>query len=248
MNPTSKPQTDLFAVTRWSVVLAAGDSALGARGETALAELCQAYWFPVYAYLRRKGHGKQEAEDLAQGFFAQLLEKQSYAVADPERGRFRAFLITALKNFLHNAWDREQRIRRGGGQPLIELDTVTGEDRYALTATDVPPDVAFDREWAQTVVTTALERLRQEYVAAGRLPLFDHLQNGIANPTRQLSQADLASQLGMTEIAVKSAMQRLRKRYRHLLLAEIAQTTTTPDEVEAEIRHLLDCRRASPEA
>ncbi len=238
---------DLFAATRWSMVLAAGDSGLGSRRHQALAELCQAYWFPVYAYLRRKGYKKAEAEDLAQGFFAHLLEKKGYATADPLRGRFRAFLITALKNFLHNAWDREQALCRGGGLKPIELDTVTGEERFGLAANDLPPEIAFDREWAQAVVRSALARLRQDYIAEGRELLFEQLQNGIINPGRQLSQGDLATRLGMTETAVKTALHRLRKRYRRFLREEIAQTTATPDEVDAEIRHLLDCLRSQKE-
>ena len=244
MLTTSKPQTDLFAVTRWSVVLAAGDSALGARGETALAELCQAYWFPVYAYLRRKGHGKPEAEDLAQAFFAYFLEKKGWQSADPERGRFRAFLMGSLKHFLCNAWDREQTQRRGGGIRPIELDALEEEKRGGLAAApELLPELTFDREWAQAVVQRTLDRLRREYLAEGREMLFEQLQNGIANPARQLSQADLASRLGMTENAVKLALHRLRKRYRSLLHDEVAQTTASPAEVEAEIRHLLECLR-----
>jgi RNA polymerase sigma-70 factor (ECF subfamily) len=244
MPTTTKPQTDLFTVTRWSVVLAAGDSALGARGETALAELCQAYWFPVYAYLRRKGHGKPEAEDLTQAFFAYFLENKSWQSADPERGRFRAFLMGSLQHFLCNAWDREQAQRRGSGIRPIELDALEEEKRGGLApAADLRPELAFDREWAQAVAQRALERLRQEYLADGREMLFEQLQNGIANPARQLSQADLASCLGMSENAVKVALHRLRKRYRLILREEVAQTTATPAEVEAEIRHLLDCLR-----
>jgi RNA polymerase sigma-70 factor (ECF subfamily) len=238
---TSHFPPDLFAATRWSVVLAAGDSGLGSRRHQALAELCQAYWFPVYAYLRRKGYKKAEAEDLAQGFFAHLLEKKGYAAADPQRGRFRAFLITALQNFLHNAWDKEQAARRGGGLKPIELDTVAGEERFGLAAPDLPPEIAFDREWAQAVVRSALARLRQEYAAEGRELLFEQLQNGIINPGRQLSQSDLAERLGIAETAVKTALHRLRKHYRRCLREEIAQTTATPDEVDAEIRYLLDC-------
>lgn len=244
MPTTSRPQTDLFAATRWSVVLAAGDSALGSRSETALAELCQAYWFPVYAYLRRKGHGKPEAEDLTQTFFASFLERKGWRTADPERGRFRAFLMGLLKHFLCNAWDRERTQRRGGGERPIELDALDIESLWeGVQEPGLRLELAFDRDWANAVVDQALRRLRLEYLADGRELLFEQLQNGIANPARQLSQADLASRLGMSENAVKLALHRLRKRYRQILHNEVAQTTAAPDEVEAEIRHLLNCLR-----
>lgn len=245
--PSSPLPADLFEATRWSVVLAAGDSGRGSDSHRALSELCQTYWFPVYAYLRRKGYREQEAEDLAQGFFARLLEKKSYATVDPARGRFRAFLITALKNYLHNARDKEQAQKRGGGVQPIALDAGTGEDRLALVDTRaVQPELLFDREWAQSVVQTTLERLRREYDADGRSVLFEHLQNGLAGRGEPLSQAALAGQLGMSEGAVKSALQRLRKRYRWLLREEISQTTSTPGDVDDEIRYLLDCLRTSP--
>ena len=234
---------DLFEATRWSVVVAAADSGLGSDCQLALSELCQTYWFPVYAYLRRKGYGKPQAEDLAQGFFARLLEKKSYAAADPDRGRFRAFLITSLKNFLHNAHDREQALKRGSGIKPIELDAGQGEERYALVAQAGDESMMFDREWAQSVVKTTLARLRDEYVADGRHALFNHLHNSIVNPGRQRSQAEMARELKMSEGAVKSALQRLRKRFRWLLRNEVAQTTSSPAEVDGEIRYLLTCLR-----
>jgi len=242
--PSSNFPPDLFEATRWSVVLAAGDSGLGVRRDQALAELCQVYWFPVYAYLRRKGYAKPEAEDLAQGFFARLLEKKSYTSADPERGRFRAFLITSLKNFLHNEWDKKQALKRGGGIKPIELDAAEGEERYNLIATvDEAPEIAFDREWAQSLVKSALDRLRREYTSDGRELLFQQLQSGIANTGKQLTQADIARQLEMSEGAVKSALQRMRKRYRWLLRQEISQTTASAVDVDDEIRYLIRCLR-----
>ena len=226
------------------MVVAAADTGLGSACYRALSELCRNYWFPVYAYLRRKGYSKQEAEDLTQGFFAHLLEKRSYAAADPDRGRFRAFLVTALKNFVHNARDREKALKRGGGVKLIELDAGKGEERYALAAGEQLDESAlFDREWALSVVNQALDRLQKEYVAEGREALFEHLRNGLVPSGPQRSQAELALSLNLSEEAVKSALQRLRKRYRWLLRDEIAHTTVRAQDVDAEIRYLLDCLR-----
>lgn len=246
-NPTPRLPPDLFEATRWSMVVEAADSGLGPASHRALSELCQTYWFPVYVYLRRKGYDNANAEDLTQGFFAHLLEKKRYAHANPERGRFRAFLMTALKHFVLNAYQREQALKRGGGARLVELDAGKGEARYALVSDKaLDPSCVFDREWAETVVRTTLERLHAEYAETGREPLFNHLRHCIVSPGQQGSQAELAHALGTTEAAVKAALQRLRKRFRWLLRHEIAQTTATPDDVDDEIRYLLDCLRTAP--
>jgi RNA polymerase sigma-70 factor (ECF subfamily) len=165
-----------FASTRWSVVLAAGDSSVpGAR--EALERLCGAYWFPLYAFVRRQGHSPHDAQDLTQGFFAWLIESKHLRVADAERGRFRSFLLGMLKNFLSDDRKRAHAQKRGGGRAPISLDAASAEERYDLEpATDLTPDLIFDRRWAWTVIEQTVARLRDEYVAAGRAELFDALR------------------------------------------------------------------------
>lgn len=233
---------DLFAATRWSVVLTAADSRLGSQCQRALSELCQAYWFPVFVYLRRRGHSKSEAEDLTQDFFARLVKKKGYASADPDRGRFRAFLLTSLKNFVRNKHRENTAQKRGGGVPLIELDAESADGRYRQVPEQTAnPDRLFDRVWAQSIVDTTLQRLREDYTGEGKALLFEQLANGLTHPEAVLSQAAVAERLGTTEAAVKSSLRRLRQRYRSILRDEIAQTTAAAEDVDAEIRHLINC-------
>ncbi|NQZ57681.1 MAG: sigma-70 family RNA polymerase sigma factor [Lentisphaeraceae bacterium] len=241
---TSEQQKELFHTTRWSLVLAAADTKRNSQSNKALSELCQLYWHSVYIYLRKKGNDKPRAEDLTQGFFAQLLEKKSYAVASPERGRFRAFLITALKNYLCNVRNRETALKRGGNTKAIEFEAGKIEERYTLTYdTDISPEIAFDREWAQTLIRDTLEQLHAEYSRDGREQLFQQLKSSITHVGEIYSQATLAKNLVMSQAAVKSALQRLRKRFRALLREAVSHTAESTDkgDIDAEIRYLLEC-------
>jgi RNA polymerase sigma-70 factor (ECF subfamily) len=232
MNPS-----DEFATTQWSVVLCAGRRGSPEAGE-ALAELCRRYWLPLYAYARRRVADVQEAEDLTQEFFARLLEKNALARASPERGRFRSFLLTGMKNFLANEWDRAKAQKRGGGR--LALDLHTGESRLCLEpAHDLTPERAYERQWALTLLEVVMGRLQAEFTAAGKARHFELLKAAITGD-RQAPYAAVAAQLGMSEDAARQAGHRLRKRYRELLRQEVAQTLADPREVEEEIRCLFE--------
>jgi RNA polymerase sigma-70 factor (ECF subfamily) len=236
---TSAAGAGAFVTTHWSVVLAAGrgDST---RARDALAELCRSYWYPLYAYTRRRGCSPHDAQDLTQEFFARLLERQDLAQVSPERGRFRSFLLASLNHFLANEWDKARAAKRGGGQPLLRLDGASAEGRYALEpAGDDTPETLFDRQWALTLLERVLARLREEFGAAGKTRLFDRLKDSMAGERGDAGYAQAAAELGMTEGNVKVAVHRLRKRYRERLREEIAQTVVSPAEVEEEIRHLF---------
>jgi RNA polymerase sigma-70 factor (ECF subfamily) len=228
-----------FATTHWSLVLAAGhESASGA--QEALEKLCGSYWFPLYAFVRRQGHNPHDAQDLTQEFFAWLLGSKHLSVADPERGKFRSFLLCRLKHFLSDERKKASAQKRGGGQALISLDAQSAEERYGLEPlTELTPEVIFDRRWALTVMEQTVARLRAEYVAADRTELFEELRHFQAGEETSRSYAEVAARLGLSESAVKSAIYRLRQRHRDLLRQEIAQTVATPAEVEGEIRYLI---------
>lgn len=229
----------VFVTTRWSVVRSARsmDSPEAAR---ALEQLCGTYWFPLYAHVRRLGHGPDDAADLTQAFFARLLEKDGLSSADRERGQFRSFLLGALKHFLTNEWDRAKAKKRGGHLQIVPLDPPAGEERLQLEpATQTTPDREFDRRWALALLDTVLALLAQEYSAAGKEGLFTVLKETLGASRSEVSQRELAKALGMSEGAVRVASHRLRRRYRELLREEIAQTVTTPADVEDELRHLF---------
>ena len=229
-----------FTTTHWSVVLAAGRSASPAAGAAALEALCRAYWYPLYAFIRRKGHDADEAKDLTQSFFARLLERDFIQHANPDRGRFRSYLLVALNRFLVDEWKRTSRQRRGGGHAPISFDAGTAEERYRHEpACPLDAEKLFERRWAMTLLEQVLARLEQEFVALGNAALFAELQVFLLGEKAETSHADIAAKLGLTEGAVKSAVYRLRRRYRDLLHEEIAQTLTTTDEVEEELRHLF---------
>jgi RNA polymerase sigma-70 factor (ECF subfamily) len=228
----------MFATTRWSLVAAAQDPA-ASDAQAALAELCSAYWYPVYAYVRRRGHDHHAAQDLTQGFFARLLEKNDLAAADRTRGRFRSFLLTACQHFLANRHDNDTAKKRGGGRAHLSLDFADADGRYAREPADeTTPERVFDRQWALGVLDKTLTGLREEYVESGRAKLFDALKDCLTGEA-DASYAALAGQLGMTEGAVKVAVHRLRQRYRDRLRAAIAETVATPEEVDGEIRDLF---------
>jgi RNA polymerase sigma-70 factor (ECF subfamily) len=201
--------------------------------------LCRSYWPPLYAFIRRRGHSPEEAEDLTQEFFTRLLKRNDLATTSPERGRFRTFLLAALKNFLINEWHREQCQKRGGGQAAISLAAEPAEARYQaeLLDTDTPESV-FERHCAYAVLEQTMTRLRQEYARAGKSDLFDLLQETLSGEKRGTPRADLAARCGISVGAVDVAVHRLRRRYGELLREQIASTVSRPEEVEEEIRYL----------
>jgi RNA polymerase sigma factor (sigma-70 family) len=228
-----------FSATRWSVVLAAAGDARGA--EEALATLCRAYWYPLYAFARRRGLTPHDAEDATQGFFMHLLGKDGLAHVDRAKGRFRTFLLASFKHFLADEHDRAQTLKRGGGVTFLSIDSVAAEERYALEPHDeMSPDRLFDRRWARAVIEQALTHLSAEYSAAGQAALFAALSPMLGAAGAARPYAEIGVQLGMEEGAVKVAVHRLRRRYGAALRAEIAETVATPEEVQVELRHLLE--------
>ena len=228
-----------FTTTHWSVVLAAGHSSVPGAQE-ALGKLCRAYWYPLYVYVRRQGQSPHDAQDLTQEFFARLLEKKYLRLADPDRGKFRAFLLKSLKHFLVNEWEKARTQKRGGGQFIIPLDAEIAESRYAAEPVQaLTLDQVYEKRWAVTLIEAVLDRLRESYASVGRLPVFETLKGFIWGEQTTLSYAEVAPQLGLTEGAVKVAVHRLRGRYRELLRAEIAKTVATPGEVDEELQHLI---------
>jgi RNA polymerase sigma factor (sigma-70 family) len=228
-----------FATTRWSVVLAAGADTSSARVHEALATLCETYWYPLYAFLRSRGYKPEDAQDLTQAFFARLLEKDTLRHADPARGRFRSFLLASLKNFAANERDREIAMKRGGGVPIVSLEIETAEGRFQMEPpSDDTPERVFDRRWALTLLDRVMSRLKAETSRSGKPSQFDRLKTYLTGDQPQPSYAQTAFELGMSEGAVKVAVHRLRRRFRDLVREEIAQTVSSPDEIEDELRHL----------
>jgi RNA polymerase sigma-70 factor (ECF subfamily) len=228
-----------FATTHWSTVLAAAD-AQSERASAALASLCRTYWYPVYVYVRRAGRSREDAQDLTQEFFARVLQKRYLDAADPEKGRFRSFLLVVLKGFLANEWDRANRQKRGGGCEILSLDADTTEERYrAEPADDATPERAFERRWATTLLEQVLDRLEKELVNAGKGEFMAALKPFLIGEQERNAYEQVALRLGMTEGAIRVAVHRLRQRYRELLRFEIAQTVSRPEEIDGEIRHLF---------
>jgi RNA polymerase sigma factor (sigma-70 family) len=225
--------------THWSVVLTAGGSDT-TRAHDALANLCQTYWYPLYAYVRRRGQSPEDAQDLTQEFFARLLAGKWVGDADRAKGRFRTFLLTALNRFLANEWDRARAQKRGGGAVSVPLDTAVAEGRYcADTKNALAPDRLYDRQWAMTLLDRALTRLETEHEGLGKAAEFAALSPALTAERGDIPYATMATQLGLSETAARMAVHRLRKRFREVFREEIAQTVAAPDEVEEEIRHLL---------
>ena len=220
---------------------AAGDRA-GTGAHRALGQLIQAYWFPLYAFIRRQGHDAHQSEDLAQEFFARLLEKNGLTQVDRTKGRFRSFLLASVKHFLANEWDRGHAQKRGGRQTVIALDALDAEARYALEPADeMTPERLFYRSWALTVLDNALGQLRREYEAKGKGELFGAIKEVLSGSADALPYGQTAKSVGMTEGAIKVAVHRLRRRYRQLLQDEIAQTVDSAEQVKEEISYLLNC-------
>lgn len=235
----SEPRGRRFATTHWSLVLAAG-AETGAGANEALARLCELYWYPVYAFVRRQGYSADDAADLTQGFFARVLEKSYLRDADPQKGRFRSFLLGCLRHFLSNERDRARALKRGGESVLVSLEQETAEGRYLVEPRDeLTPEKIFDRRWALTLLDQTLSRLRDEHVARGKLAVFDELKGFLTGDSADVPHASVAKALGVTEGAAKVAIHRLRRRFRNLLMEEVASTVADPGDVNDEIRHLL---------
>jgi RNA polymerase sigma-70 factor (ECF subfamily) len=232
-------QNPVFATTHWSVVLKAGHSDT-TQARDALAKLCQTYWYPLYAYVRRRGHSVHDAQDLTQAFFTRLLERHWVGDAKQERGRFRTFLLTAMSRFLSDEWDKLRAQKRGGGIPLLPLQLDTGETRYGNEPADnSTPEQYFERRWALTLLDTVLQRLRGEYEREGKGALFAALHPTLVGDRELQPYAKLTAVLDMQEGAVKVAVHRLRKRYRQLLREEIAKTMAESEDIDEELRHLF---------
>ena len=234
-----------FATTHWSVVLASGGST-SPRASGAMEELCRAYWYPLYTYIRRRGHSVEDAQDLTQEFFARLIEKRWLAEADSSKGRFRTFLLTALNHFLAKEWRRSQAAKRGSGRAVVSLDD-TAEARYLQEpASHLTPEKIYERRWALSLFDHALARLREQYIAAGKGSQYDRLKKFLSTEASAGEYIRLALELEMSTGAVAAAVHRLRKHYRQLVREEVAHTVQSPDDVDDEIRSLLTALNCLP--
>jgi RNA polymerase sigma-70 factor (ECF subfamily) len=243
-SPAPNPSAPLegaqsFATTHWSVVVAAGQQESPAAAK-ALEQLCCAYWYPLYVYVRRQGRSPEDAQDLTQDFFSRLLEKNYLAKADPDRGKFRTFLLQSLKNFLVSEWRTASRVKRGGGVEFLAIDATIAEDRYAAEpANESNPDAAYEERWAVTLIERVLAALRQEYDDAHKTRLFDELKGFIWGDKSTASYAEIAGHMNLTEGTVKVTVHRLRQSFRERLRAEVADTVSRPEDVDSELRHLI---------
>ena len=225
-----------FRTTRWSVVLAAGGRSPDSR--RALSELCAQYWFPLYAFLRRSGWETADAEDLTQGFFLRLMEKQDLAAVHPDKGRFRSFLLKALKFYAANEWDRRRAAKRGGDLEQVELSFEDGEPRYQSMGDECSPEDLYERSWARAVSAGALEAVRLDYARRGREEQFEALEGTLTGATDDSYRA-IAARLDKSEGAIKVAVHRLRQRFGSELRSQVAQTVAGPEQLEAELRNLI---------
>jgi RNA polymerase sigma-70 factor (ECF subfamily) len=227
-----------FTTTHWSIVLEAQGESPAA--QEALEKLCRIYWRPIFAFLRRQGMPPEEAEDITQGFFAELLERRSLSAVRKEKGRLRSFLLGGLKYFLANEERRAMAVKRGKGQRPIPLEELRAGERIETEPADpMTPDQIYERRWALTVLERVLSRLKEEYLAADNAALFDSLKQLLPDEPGSPSQAEIAARLGMSENAVRQAFYRFRQRYQSLLREEIANTVATPGDIEDELRHLI---------
>ena len=232
-----------FATTHWSVVLTAQGESPAA--QEALEKLCRTYWRPIYSFVRRKGIRPEDAEDLAQGFFALLFERKDLNTVRKEKGRLRSYLLGALKYFVADEQRRAMAIKRGKGQRLIPLEELRDDERIEMEPADpLTAEMIYERRWASTVLERVLSRLKDEYRAAGNAALFDSLKQLLPDEPGAPSQAEIATHLGMTENALRQAFYRFRQRYQSLLREEIAHTVATPGDIEDELRHLIAVIRA----
>jgi RNA polymerase sigma-70 factor (ECF subfamily) len=235
VDPTGRAE-GVFATTHWSVVVRAKDSQ-SPESELAMERLCRTYWYPLYVFVRRKGHGHEDACDLTQAFFARFLEKHYLRSVDAGLGKFRTFLLTSLTHFLSDEWDKSRAQRRGGGQRLLSLDEEAAEGRYQLEPVDqATPESLYEQRWAQTVLGVVVERLAEE----SDEKRFEVLKGFLLDDQGGVSYDEAAKQLNLSVPAITSAIHRMRGRFRILLYEEIANTVETPEEVEPELRHMLE--------
>ena len=233
----ARPQ--LFATTHWSIIITAGDES-SPEAQEALEKLCRTYWYPIYAYVRRQGHNPEDAQDLTQAFFARFLEKRYFRLANRDRGRFRTFLLTSLKNFLVNEWEHAHAAKRGGGATHLPLDSLVAENLYSFEASlDFNAEKIYERAWAMAALERVRARLQQEYAAKGKKEYFAQLESFLPGEKSELSYAEAARRLGRSEGSLKSDVHRLKNRYGEVLRSEIAQTVSTPAEIDDEVRHLI---------
>lgn len=235
-----RPSAARFATTHWSVIITAGQAST-TRSEDALEHLCRTYWPPVYSYLRRQGHSVHESQDLTQGFFARFLEKNYLQNVQPAKGKFRSYLLGAVKHFVSNERDRAQAKKRGGGQPILSLDFERAEGQYGIEPSDsTTAEKIFDRCWALALLDRVLSRLQEENEARGKAKTFEHLKVFITKGTSTESYQDVAEKLETTTGAVKVAAHRLRHRYREILKEEVSGTVENEAEIDEELRYLLE--------
>jgi DNA-directed RNA polymerase specialized sigma24 family protein len=240
--PGSGPNSEqchVFATTHWSVVLVAGDTQLP-QASDALEKLCRAYWYPLYAYVRRKGYSAEDAQDLTQEFFARLLARNYLSVADRNKGKFRSFLLGSLEHFLAREWTRAHAQKRGGGHSHFSLDEVNAENRYLLEpAHDLTAKKMYDQRWAMAVLDQAMVRLRDECLSNDKGDLLNKVECLLSGEKSEASYVQIAAELNMGEGAIKMAVLRLRRRYGELIRAEIAETVSTREEAEDELAYLF---------
>ena len=229
-----------FTTTHWSVIAQSALTDL-AEATNALAQLCERYWPPIYSFIRRRGYAPSDAQDLTQSFFAYFLRTKVYARADPVHGRFRSFLLASVKNFLANDWDREQALKRGGDYQFVSLNSETAEAFYdAASALDSTAEHLFDLRWATTVTTGALNSLRQELEAEGKVKLFEQLSSFLTGGSVIPSYDEVSARTGLPRATVKTHVHRLRLRYREIVRGQVARTVSSPDEIEEELRYLCN--------
>lgn len=228
-----------FATTRWSLVLAAGESGTE-DSERALSELCSQYWYPLYAYARHRGYDVEDARDLTQAFFAKLLEKKDLKAADPARGRFRTFLLSSMKNFLAGEWRKDQTLKRGGAVEMLSLDFDSAEETYGLEpSSTLSPEVAYERRWAMSLLTRAFDDVQTQYAEAGNAELFGALKGYLGGDEHVLPYAELSRRLGQSEGALRTAASRLRSRWKKRIRELVAETVRDESEVQDELRNLI---------
>jgi DNA-directed RNA polymerase specialized sigma24 family protein len=228
-----------FRTTHWSMVLAAGQSE-SPQTAAAMEELCRDYWFPLYAYARRRGQSVHDAQDLTQEFFSRLVQHNTFAHLSREKGRFRSYLLSAFQYFMSGEWDRARAQKRGGGQPVISLDAAQAETRYGLEqATEASPERAFDRRWALTLMERAMVLLRGEFEAAGKGGQFEALKGFLSREAASAEYQSIAVRLSLSPSAVAVAVHRLRQRYGEMVRIQVAQTVATPADLEEELRYLF---------